>query len=161
VLKACQAMPAFTADLVEEGQRQKITNQSIGALAEQARQQYGHEDYPAAAGALSKIAAQTEQIPEFDRLIVRYLSQIAQRFELLAKEFEKKLEGEILTKLDVIFEPRYKTAYQKARDYIDTYEKLKTFAMNSPALGNKKSTWYSLVEDRKEKLKLEFYSGKR
>jgi hypothetical protein len=161
VLKACQTMPAFTADLVEESRRQKITNQSVTALAEQARQQYSHEDYPAAAGSLSSIAVQTEQIPEFDRLIVRYLSQIAQRFELLAKEFEKRLEGEILTKLDVIFEPRYKTVYQKSRDYIDTYEKLKTFAMNSPALGNKKSTWYSLVEDKKEQLKLEFYSGKR
>ena len=42
-----------------------------------------------------------------------------------------------------------------------TYEKLKAYAMRSNALGNRKSTWYSLVEDKKEDLKLEFYSGKR
>jgi len=102
-----------------------------------------------------------EQVPEFDRLIIRYLKEISQRYALLAKEFEERLEGEILTKLDVIFEPRYKTVYQKAREYIDTYEKLKAFAMNSGALGNKKSAWYSLVEDKKTELKLQFYSGKR
>ena len=161
VQKTCQTMPAFTVELVEEGERRKVTNESIVAMAEQARQQYSTEDYPAAVTSLSRIAATVEQIPEFDRLIVRYLGEISQRFELLAEEFKKRLEGEILTKIDVIFEPRYKTVYQKSREYIETYEKLKTFAMKSNALGNRKSTWYSLVEDKKEQLKLQFYSGKR
>jgi len=161
VLKACQNMPAFAADLLIGGERRKITNDSIAGLAEQARQHYKGEDYPAAAAVLSRIAEEVDHIPEFDRLIVRYLKEISQRFELLAKEFEKRLESEILTKLDVIFEPRYKTVYEKGREYIDTYEKLKAFAMKSTALGNKKSTWYSLVEDKKEELKLQFYSGKR
>ena len=161
VLKACRNMPAFAVDLVENGGRRKITNDSIAAVAEQARKHYNGENYPAAATALSGISEEVEQIPEFDRLIVRYLKEISQRYGLLAKEFEKRLEGEILTKLDVIFEPRYKTVYQKAREYIDTYEKLKALAMKSSALGNKKSTWYSLVEDKKMELKLQFYSGKR
>jgi hypothetical protein len=161
VQKACQAMPSFTADVHHEGQRQKVTNQSIAELCDQARQQYSNEDYPAAVASLTEIAGFVEQIAEFDRLVVRYLTEIARRFELLARELQKRLEGEILTKLDVIFEPRYKTVYEKAREYIDTYEKLKAFAMSSKALGNKKSTWYSLVEDSKEQLKLEFYSGKR
>ena len=68
---------------------------------------------------------------------------------------------EISAKIDVIFEPKYKTVYQKAEEYIATFEKLKNFAMKSSALSNKKSTWYSLVEDMKEDLKLELYSGKR
>jgi Asp-tRNA(Asn)/Glu-tRNA(Gln) amidotransferase C subunit len=161
VLKACQNMPAFTTDLLQEGERRKITNQDVAALAEQARQQYNREDYLAAVASLSRIAEMVERVPEFDRLIVRYLNEISQRFELLAKEFRKRLESEILTKLDVIFEPRYKTVYEKAREYIDTYEKLKAFAMNSESLANKKSTWYSLVEDNKEQLKLRIYSGKR
>jgi hypothetical protein len=161
VLKACQTMPPFAVDLVKGGNRQKITNKSICAVAEQARQYYKDADYLAAVAELSRIAEEVEQIPEFDRLIVRYLKEIAQRFELLAKEFEKRLENEIFAKIDVIFEPRYKTVYEKAREYIDTYEKLKAFAMKSKALGNKKSTWYSLVEDKKDQLKLQFYSGKR
>lgn len=161
VQQACQAMPSFTADLHLRGERRKITNQSIADLAEQARQHYTHDEYPAAIDCLSQITELVEQITEFDRLVVRYLNEISQRFDLLAKEFQKRLEGEILTKLDVIFEPRYKTVYGKAREYIDTYEKLKAFAMNSKALGNKKSTWYSLVEDKKKQLKLQFYSGKR
>jgi len=161
VLKACQAMPAFAVDVVRGGNRQKITNHSIAGRAEQARQHYNAEDYPAAMAELSSIAEEVEQVPEFDRLIVRYLKEISQRFELLAREFEKRLESEILSKIDVIFEPRYKTVYEKAREYIETYEKLKAFAMKSEALGNKKSTWYSLVEDKKEDLKLQFYSGKR
>jgi hypothetical protein len=154
-------MPAFTADIVEGGERKKITNGNLAAVAEEARQHYSSEDYPQAVGSLSRIAEMVEQIPEFDRLILRYLKEISQRFELLAREFQNRLESEILTKLDVIFEPRYKTVYEKAREYIGTYEKLKSFAMTSKALGNKKSTWYSLIEDKKEQLKLQFYSGKR
>jgi len=161
VLKACQSMPGFSVDLVEGGTRRKVTNESIVATAEQARQHYSREEYNAAVTSLSGIAATVEQIPEFDRLIVRYLREISQRFELLAEEFQKRLDGEILTKIDVIFEPRYKTVYQKSREYIDTYEKLRAFAMKSKALGNRKSTWFSLVEDRKEQLKLQLYSGKR
>ena len=161
VRKACQTIPAFSADLVEGGERRKITNNSLARLAEQAGEHYRGEDYAAAVSELSRIAEEAEQVPEFDRLIVRYLKEIAERFEFLAREYEKRLEGEILAKIDVIFEPRYKTVYEKAREYIDTYEKLKAFAMKSNALGNRKSTWYSLVEDKKEQLKLQFYSGKR
>jgi hypothetical protein len=161
VLKACQTMPAFAVDMVKGGERQKITNDSIAGLAVQARQHYKKEEYPAAVAALARITEEADSVPEFDRLIVRYLGEISQRFQLLAAEFEKRLEGEILTKLDIIFEPRYKPVYEKAREYIETYEKLKAFAMKSEALGKKKSTWYSLVEDKKDELKLQFYSGKR
>ncbi len=161
VLKACQTMPAFAVDLVKGGGRRKITNDSIAQLAVQARQHYKNEEYPAAVAVLSRISEEVDNIPEFDRLIVRYLKEIAQRFQILSAEFEKRLEGEILTKLDVIFEPRYKTVYAKAHEYIETYEKLKAFAMKSNALGKRKNTWYSLVEDKKEDLKLQFYSGKR
>jgi hypothetical protein len=154
-------MPGFAVNLVENGERQKITNDSLARLAAQARQHYNGEDFPLAARELSRIAMQADRVTEFDRIIVRYLKEISQRFELLAEEFEKRLESEILTKIDVIFEPRYKTVYQKASEYIDTYEKLKSFAMKSQALSNRKSAWYSLIEDKKEELKLQIHSGKR
>ncbi|MBN2553771.1 MAG: hypothetical protein JXB06_13420 [Spirochaetales bacterium] len=161
VLKVCSNMPPFVIEMVRDGDRQRVTNDSITRLAEQARQLYEGEDYPAAVSALGRIAEQVDCIPEFDRLVARYLREVADRFGLLAAELNKRLEKEIAGKLDVIFEPRYKNAYRKAQEYIGTYEKLKAFAMSSNALGNKKSTWYSLVEDKKEDLKLEFYSGKR
>jgi hypothetical protein len=161
VLQACRTMPSFVADLVRDRDRHKITNDSIVELAEQARKHYNGEDYTSAVADLSRIAEQIDQVPDFDRLIVRYVKEVAQRFELLAKELEKRLEKEILAKIDVIFEPRYKKVYEKAQEYLDTYEKLKSFAMQSNALGNKKSTWYSLIEDKKEDLKLQMHSGKR
>ncbi|UCF96370.1 MAG: hypothetical protein JSV89_14465 [Spirochaetaceae bacterium] len=161
VLQVCGAMPAFAVDLVRGGDRQKVTNDSITRLAEQARNHYNGENYPAAVADLSRLAEHVDSVPEFDRLIVRYVTEVSRRFELLAAELAQRLEREILSKIDVIFEPRYKTVYEKAQEYIDTYEKLKAFAMKSNALGNKKSTWYSLVEDKKEDLKLELYSGKR
>jgi hypothetical protein len=161
VVEACRAMPAFAVDVFSAGEKRKITNDSVARLAEQAGGHYKCEQYTTAVVDLARLAAEIDQVPEFDRLIVRYVKEISRRFEFLAAELAKRLEQEILTKIDVIFEPRYKTAYQKAQDYIGTYEKLKAFAMNSDALGNRKSTWYALVEDKKDELKLEYYSGKR
>jgi hypothetical protein len=161
LLQVCGAMPAFAAEVLRGGDRQKVTNDSITRLAEQARKHYNGEDYPAAVADLSRLAEHIDSVPEFDRLIVRYVTEVSRRFELLAVELAQRLEREILSKIDVIFEPRYKTVYEKAQEYIDTYEKLKAFAMKSNALGNKKSTWYSLIEDKKDDLKLELYSGKR
>jgi hypothetical protein len=161
VVQVCGCMPPFSSDLLRGGERHKVSNDSITRLAEQARQRYNGEDYPSAVADLSRLAEEVDAVGDFDRLVVRYVQEVARRFELLALEFAKRLEKDILSKLDVIFEPRYKTVYEKAREYIDTYEKLKAFAMKSNALGNKKSTWYSLIEDKKEDLKLELYSGKR
>jgi hypothetical protein len=161
VLQVCQAMPAFSVDVVRNGQRYRLTNDSVIKQAEQAHRHYSGEDYPAAVADLCRIAEDLDDVPEFDRLIVRYLKEVSQRFVLLASELEARMAKEISAKIDVIFEPKYKTVYQKAEEYIATFEKLKSFAMKSSALSNKKSTWYSLIEDMKEDLKLELYSGKR
>jgi len=161
VLEVCGSMPSFEVAVIQDGEKLKISNQSVASLSEQAKKHYSGEDYPSAAAELARIAEQVDQIPEFDRLIVRYIREISSRFDILAVQLAKRLEQEISGKIDVIFEPRYKTVYQKAEECIGTFEKLKSFAMKSDALGNKKSIWYSLVEDSKEELNLELYSGKR
>jgi len=161
ILEVCRATPSFAVDVVVSGEKRKVSNNSIAQLAEQAGHQYSGEDYFAAVTSLAQIVAEVEQVPEFDTLVVRYLKEVCRRFELLTVELDKRLEQEVDSKIDVIFNPQYKTAYLNAKKYLGTYVKLKSFAMSSTSLGNKKSIWYSLIEDKKEDLKLEMYSGKR
>jgi len=161
ILEVCRVMPSFAVDVVVSGEKRKVSNRSIALLAEQAGHQYSGEEYFAAVTSLARIVAEVEQLPEFDRLVVRYLKEVCRRFELLTLELDKRLEQEVDSKIDVIFNPQYKSAYLNAKKYMGTYEKLKSFAMSSSSLGNRKSIWYSLIEDKKEDLKLEIYSGKR
>jgi hypothetical protein len=161
ILEVCRAMPSFAVEVVVSGEKRKVSNNSIALLAEQAGHQYSGEDYFTAVTSLTRIVAEVEQVPEFDRLVLRYLKEVYRRFELLTVELDKRLEQEVDSKIDVIFNPQYKTAYLNAKKYLGTYAKLKTLAMSSTSLGNKKSIWYSLIEDNKEDLTLEIYSGKR
>jgi hypothetical protein len=162
VLDVCKAMPPFAVDLVLPEGKKKISNSGVARLAEQALHHYNVEDYLTAVSLLGEIADHTEKVSEFDRLVVRYIKEIHQRFAVLIQSLKTRLEQEILDKIDVVFtNPQYKAAYQKALTNVGTLEKLKSLAMKSNALGNRKNVWYSLIEENKEKLSLEIYSGKR
>ncbi len=161
ILHVCRVMPPFSAEVTVNQCREIISNIGLAQQAEQALHHYNGEDYLSAVALLCQIAEQVDQLPDFDRLVVRYIKVVCGRFALLAAELVKKLEQEVDAKIDVIFNPQYKMAYMNAKKYIGTYDKLKNFALKSNALGNRKSTWYSLIEEKKDDLKLEIYSGKR
>jgi hypothetical protein len=162
VVQLCAVTPPFTAELFRGKERVRVTNSSLAQLCQQATQTYQKDDYPEAVGLLGEIRDQAEGVPELDRLAVRYLTEVYNRFRLLAEELGKRTDGEVETKIDQVFEnPKYRTAYLNSRKALETYEKLRNFALRSPALTNRKSAWYALIEENKEALALEIYSGKK
>jgi translation initiation factor 2 alpha subunit (eIF-2alpha) len=100
-------------------------------------------------------------VPEFDRLVARYLAEIYGKYRMVADEYACRLEQEIEQKVDVIFPPRYRQAYLSSKKYFQTYEKLKSFAQRSGQIASRKVSWNALMEEKREALKLDLYVGKR
>ncbi len=137
------------------------TNSSIIKLCQKARQLYHEDDFLAAVDLLGEILGLVEQVPEFDRLVARYLAEIYGKYRLVADEYACRLEQEIEQKVDVIFPPRYRQAYLSSKKYFQTYEKLKSFAQHSGQIASRKVSWNALMEEKREALKLDLYVGKR
>ncbi|GAH35281.1 unnamed protein product [marine sediment metagenome] len=64
-------------------------------------------------------------------------------------------------KIDIIFNEQYKTAYYNSKKNINTYKKLKNLAIKSEAINKKKIIWNVLIEENRDQLDLEIYSGKK
>jgi hypothetical protein len=60
-----------------------------------------------------------------------------------------------------IFPQEYRQAFLNSQKYFQTYEKLKGFALHSKQIANRKGSWNTLLEEKKEALKLEIYVGKK
>jgi len=162
VSQVAEATPPFVHELKSPGPASRtITNAGIVALCQQVRELSSREEFVAAVSKLGEIRSLLAGVPEFDRLVTRYVGEIHDRLEAISAEFEQRLADGIDDRLDAIFSPQYKAAYLNARKCLDTYDKLRAYALKSKVLGNKKSLWYSLIEDRKEDLRFEIYSGKR
>ncbi len=162
VREACRYTPHFSVDINVDGNPQNVSNTSLTKLCNKADQLYViEEDYISAAIILRKIKQQLEHIPIFDRLVLDYVSEIYTKYNGLIMDFEKKLEREIEKKMDSIFNQQYKIAYCNSKKHAETYEKLKIYARQSKELTQKKSIWYALIEENREGLKLQMYSGKK
>jgi hypothetical protein len=161
IAQAAGATPPFTAVVRAGGTDRSLTNSDIIALCAKARELNNLEDYPEAVKVLGQIREAVTQVREFDKLVARYVVAIHQKLEKLSAELEQRIAASIEDKLDVIFSPQYKDAFINAQKCVGTNEKLRGYALKSKVLGNKKSIWYSLIEDNKEALRLEIYSGKR
>jgi len=143
------------------GSGRAVTTASIIQLCQRIGQLYRQEDFLAAVSALGDLRGELERVPEFDRLVVKYVAEVHGKYALVAEEYRRRLEGEIRQKVDVIFSPQYKQAYQSSQKYFDTYEKLKDYAMRSKQIANRKGSWNALMEEKKEALTLEIYVGKQ
>ncbi len=153
VIQAARAMSSFSV--------RGVTNASLIRLCDEALKLWAADEFLGAAGLLSGIVEQLERVMDFDPLIVRYGGEIQARYRMLAERLEGKLLEEVEEKLDSVFSEQYKAAYVNSRKYFDTYEKLKSFALNSRALTQKKNLWNALIKERRDELHLEIYSGKR
>lgn len=163
IAAGCEYAPPFSVQIKEEsGAFETITNQSVKQLCIKAGQLYTKdEDYISAVTLLGKLAYRLKQIPAFDPLICNYTTAVLERYSLLIEPFEKMLEREIEEKIDQIFTEQFKTAYQNSKKSLETYNKLRNYALNSKALSQKKMIWNTIIESNKENLVLEIYSGKR
>ena len=163
IATGCAYAPPFSVQLNSAaGRLETLTNVSVKQLCARASQLYAKdEDYVSAISLLGEICSQLGQIPAFDPLICSYASAVLERYSLLIEPFEKMLEREIEEKIDQIFTEQFAVAYQNSRKSLATHNKLKNYALNSKALRQKKMIWNSLIQDNKENLNLEIYSGKK
>jgi hypothetical protein len=161
VARVCRAMPPFGVEVSLNGEKRTISNSAVVKLCSEALQLYNREDYLSAVSTLGSIRGQAECIPDFDRLVLRYLTEVEGKFQLLAAELLRRLEAQVEARIDSIFNSQYKTAYRKAKSYLKTYDKLRGLALRSKQLGNCKGIWYSVIEGSKEAVRVEIYSGKR
>lgn len=165
VSEALSRMPSFSieiANIVDPGQRGKITNVFLLQLCSKASQMYDKEDdYPSAISLLGQIQLLLEQVPGFDMLLYNYVAEINVKYTELMKAFNQKLEHEIEERIDSIFNEQYKSAYLNSKKAAITYEKLRSYAKKSKALSKKKFIWYNLIEENRNMLELEIYSGKK
>ncbi len=142
------------------GSGRAVTTASLIQLCQRIVKLYKQEDFLTAVAALGELAADLKKVEAFDKLVLRYVVQVHEKYALVAEEYRRRLEQEIRQKADVIFPPEYKKAYQSSQKYFDTYEKLKDYALRSRQIANRKGSWNSLMEEKKEALSLEIYIGK-
>lgn len=161
IIKACKHMPSFSVEIKADDSSKKISNDTLIQLCEKAALLYNREDYISAVSLLCQIEQQLEHIPDFDSLVLNYAAEVYVKYERLINIFEKKLEKEIENKIDIIFNEQYKTAYYNSKKNIDTYKKLKNHAIKSEAMNKKKIIWNVVVEENRDQLDLEIYSGKK
>ncbi len=156
IIQACNYMPHFSSESLD------LSNTSLIQSCEKALYLYDkEEDYISAVSLLGRMKEQIEHIEQFDRLILDYVSEIHGKYRELIDAFERKLEKEIEKKIDIIFNPQYKRAFYNSKKSIETHKKLIDYARKSDALKKKKIIWYSLIEEKKDELDLEIYSGKK
>jgi len=158
VIQVAAQCPPFS---VTAASAQVLSNASVIQLGQKICKLYRQEDFLAAVEQLGVLRAQLNELPDFDRLVARYVAEIHEKYRVVAEEYEKRLLAEIEQKADVIFPPQSRQAYQNSRKYFETYEKLKEFALGSKQIVNRKGTWNVVMEEKKDALKLEIYVGKR
>jgi len=140
---------------------QNVTNASVIQLCQKAGRLYRQEEFLGAIALLGELRAHLDQLPDFDRLVARYVAEIHEKYRLIGEEYEKRLMAEVEQKLVAIFPQEYRQAFLNSQKYFQTYEKLKGFALHSKQIANRKGSWNTLLEEKKEALKLEIYVGKK
>jgi hypothetical protein len=110
---------------------------------------------------LNKLIEILELIPNFDRLILDYVEGIAEKYDLMMKLYEKSIDKQIDDKIENIFNGNHLKTYYAAKNGVVVFEKLRNIAKKSPELIMRKTLWYNLIKQNKEKMDLIIYSGKK
>jgi hypothetical protein len=147
--------------LPANGAGRAVTTASLIQLCQRIGQLYRQEDFLAAVSGLGELVGDLKRVVELDKLVLRYAIQVHEKYALVAEEYRRRLEEEIRQKADVIFPQQYKQAYQSSQKYLETYEKLKDYALHSKQIANRKGSWNALMEENKDVLSLEIYVGKQ
>jgi hypothetical protein len=139
-----------------------VDNKTFSGLCNMARKSYIiNDDYTEAIGQLHNLINIVKAIPFFDRLILDYARGIAEKYDLLLRDYQAAIEKEIDEKANAIFNGDHLRAYRAAKNAVQIFEKLKAIGRKSPALTKKKALWYNLIKANSDKLALTLYSGKK
>ncbi len=102
-----------------------------------------------------------ELAPNFDKLILEYITGVADKYNFMLKLYEASIDKQIDDKIENIFSGINLKTYYAAKNGLTVYEKLRNTARKSPELIMKKTLWYNLIKQNKEKMTMTIYSGKK
>jgi hypothetical protein len=159
VVQVCAKSPPI--NLPADASGREVTTALLIQRCQHIGMLYRKEEFLEAVGELGELAGELKRVPEFDKLVLRYVVQVHEKYALVAEEYRRRLEEEIRLKADVIFPPQYKKAYESSQKYFKTYDKLKDYALRSKQIANRKGSWNALMEEKKDVLGLEIYVGKQ
>jgi hypothetical protein len=139
-----------------------VTNDSLMRLCLAGKKAYLHdEDYSFAISLLHGLIDIIQMIPRYDRLILDYIRGIADKYELLLKNYEDSIDREIDEKADGIFNGDQYKAYFAAKKGVALFDKLRILGRKSPQLTKKKTLWFNLIKQYQDRLEFTLYSGKK
>jgi hypothetical protein len=139
-----------------------VNNDTIMQLCEIAEKTYlQEENYSYAMEVLSRIIEIMELVTEFDHLILDYIKGVTDKYNQILNLYQASINKQIDDKIETIFNGQNLKTYHAAKNALGIYEKLRTAAKNSPELIKKKTLWYNLIKQNKEKMVMTIYSGKK
>jgi hypothetical protein len=139
-----------------------VDNRAFVGLCNMARRSYiMNDNYTEAVGQLHNLIGIVKAVPFFDRLVLDYAVAIAEKYDILLRDYQAAIEKEIDEKANAVFNGDHLKAYRAAKNAVQIYEKLMSIGRQSPALTKKKALWYNLIKLNADKLALTLYSGKK
>jgi hypothetical protein len=141
---------------------QTLTNESMLQLCRNAMKFYlKDEDYYAAVEILHALINLTEQVPQFDRLILDYLKGITAKYDLLLENYQASIDREVEEKAMEIFTGNNIKTWQAAKNGAAVFEKLKVIGRRSNEITKKKNLWFKLIKQFQHELEFTLHSGKK
>jgi hypothetical protein len=161
--KVAHSMPKFSVTPSQPIRgMQTVINESFIQLCRLAYKAYSlDEDYYTAVDFLQSFVEITEQIPNFDRLILDYLRGITEKYKFLLSAFEKHIDKEVEDKAPHIFHGDHYKTWNAAKNGAQIYEKLRAIGRKSKDITKKKNLWLSMLSQNKEQMEFTLYSGKK
>jgi hypothetical protein len=163
LMKATALMRTFCVPIPDSAEGTiSIDNNSFKLLCNRALNAYVQDDnYPHALELLQQCISVMESVPDFDRLILDYAQGILDRYSYLLQVYEDTLNLYIDENLISLLNEQQLKTFSAARKGAVVFEKTRAAIRKSPQLIQKKPLWYKLIKQRREKMTLTIYSGKK
>jgi len=140
---------------------QTVTNDSYVQICRHAMKAYCvSEDYYLAVEYLEYLIEISEQIKNFDRLIIDYLKGITEKYTILLEAYESRIDKEVEEKSEQIFGSHYKT-WLASKNGVQIFEKMQAIGRKSKEITKKKNLWLNCLTQNKDKMEFTLYSGKK
>ncbi|MDR2094785.1 MAG: hypothetical protein LBP76_04620 [Treponema sp.] len=164
IFKSVSVMPPFKVvpNKPVKNLTPPVTNESVKKLCRIMVKAYNdEEDYAAATNLLHDLITILEAVPQYDHLILDYLRGITEKYDMILKSFQASIDKEIDENAASVFSGKFLNIYVQAKKYYSLYEQLLLLGRRSRDITKKKTIWYNLVKQYKDKMAFTLYSGKQ
>jgi len=163
IIQTVLSISTFSIDAdLPDGGNIKIDNERVRQRVMMIRNLFTlQEDYATAIEKLKETVFICSQIPGFEPIVVEYGREIAKRYEIVGDSYSARLEPMILEKKGEIFSEQEGKLFDYFRANRGMLERLEEKARKSPAVGQKRQLWNSVLENLRGELDFSLYSGKK